>query len=188
MICYCTLRTLIHIKHGELFCFISEMSLLIKCVPLSHNNCGTHQKPAAHEGAWVLTFIAVVGIFTDPLRWNIAGSKSDFTATGGISIVYLLCVRGDGERMRRLMGLVGEAGTGEVKMRRSGAGDLDRGLLGHRSVWQRKIINHVCGWLSEYCLRGWHKPCFGGRAGALGRGLEGAVCKILSPFSSLAET
>lgn len=81
MICYCTLSKLIHIKHGELCCVISEMSLLIKCVPLSHNNCRNHQKPAAREGAWVLTFIAVVGIFTDPLRWNIAGGKSDFTAT-----------------------------------------------------------------------------------------------------------
>ncbi|TNN78128.1 hypothetical protein EYF80_011633 [Liparis tanakae] len=67
--------------------------------------------------------------------------------------------------MSRLIGLVGEAGAGEVRMRRSGAGDLDRGLPGHRD-----------------------KPCFGGRAGALGRGLEGAVWRILSPFSSLAET
>lgn len=32
------------------------------------------------------------------------------------------------------------------------------------------------------------KPCFGGRAGTFGRGLEGAVWRILSPFSSLAET
>lgn len=31
--------------------------------------------------------------------------------------------------MSRLIGLLGEAGTGEVRMRRSGAGDLDRGLL-----------------------------------------------------------
>lgn len=36
--------------------------------------------------------------------------------------------------MSRLSGLVGEAGTDEVRMRRSGAGDLDRGLLGQRSV------------------------------------------------------
>lgn len=52
-------------------------------------------------------------------------------------------MRGDGERMRRLMGLVGEAGTGEVKMRLSGAGDRDRGLLGHRSACQHKIVNKV---------------------------------------------
>ena len=45
-----------------------------------------------------------------------------------------LCARGDGERMSRLMGLVGEAGTGEVRMRRSGAGDLDRGVPGQRSA------------------------------------------------------
>lgn len=37
-------------------------------------------------------------------------------------------------------------------------------------------------------LRNRDKPCFGGRAGAFGRGLEGAVWRILSPFSSLAET
>lgn len=36
--------------------------------------------------------------------------------------------------MSRLIGLVGEAGTGEVRIRRSGAGDLDRGLLGQRSA------------------------------------------------------
>lgn len=48
--------------------------------------------------------------------------------------MYSLCVRGDGERMSRLIGLVGEAGTGEVKIRRSEAGDLDRGLLGQRSA------------------------------------------------------
>lgn len=65
--------------------------------------------------------------------------------------------------MSLLIGLVGEAGTDEVRIRRSGAGDLFRGLLGQRS-------------------------CFGGRAGAFGRGLEGAVWRILSPFSSLAET
>ena len=37
--------------------------------------------------------------------------------------------------MRRLMGLVGEDGTDDVtdRIRRSGAGDLGRGLLGHRS-------------------------------------------------------
>lgn len=43
-------------------------------------------------------------------------------------------MRGEGERMRRLIGLVGEAGTGEVKIRLSVAGDLDRGLLGQRSA------------------------------------------------------
>lgn len=53
---------------------------------------------------------------------------------GMIFTVHSLCVRGDGERMRRLMGLVGEAGTDEVNMRLSGAGDRDSGLLGHRSV------------------------------------------------------
>lgn len=52
----------------------------------------------------------------------------------GIFLVYSLCVSGDGERMSLLMGLVGEAGTDEVKMRLSGAGDRERGLLGHRSA------------------------------------------------------
>lgn len=42
--------------------------------------------------------------------------------------------------------------------------------------------------LSACGLCGRDKPCFGGRAGAFGRGLEGAVWRILSPFSSLAET
>lgn len=70
--------------------------------------------------------------------------------------------------MSRLIGLVGDDGTGDVtdKIRRSGAGDLGRGLLGHRSGM----------------------PCLGGRAGAFGRGLEGAQWRILSPFSSLEET
>lgn len=36
--------------------------------------------------------------------------------------------------MSFLSGLVGEAGTDEVRMRRSGAGDLDKGLLGQRSA------------------------------------------------------
>lgn len=36
--------------------------------------------------------------------------------------------------MSLLSGLVGEAGTGEVRIRRSGAGDLDKGLLGQRSA------------------------------------------------------
>lgn len=46
----------------------------------------------------------------------------------------------------------------------------------------------VCLRLSACGLGDRDKPCFGGRAGAFGRGLEGAVCRILSPFSSLAET
>lgn len=74
-----------------------------------------------------------------------------------------VCARGDGERMSRLMGLVGEEGTVVVRMRRSGAGERGSGLLDSRS-------------------------CLGGRAGALGRGLEGAVWSIRSPFSSLEET
>lgn len=44
------------------------------------------------------------------------------------SDIYSLCARGEGERMSRLIGLVGEAGTEEVRIRRSGAGDLVRGL------------------------------------------------------------
>lgn len=47
---------------------------------------------------------------------------------------YSLCARGEGERMSLLMGLVGDAGTGEVRIRRSGAGDRDRGLLHQRSA------------------------------------------------------
>lgn len=75
-----------------------------------------------------------MGIFTNPLSWNRTSNKSESTTAGEICIVYSLCVRGEGERMSRLIGLVGEAGTGEVKIRRSGAGDLDRGLLGQRSA------------------------------------------------------
>lgn len=64
--------------------------------------------------------------------------NQEWSPAGGICLVYSLCARGDGERMSRLIGLVGEAGTGEVRIRRSGAGDLDRGLPGQRSATDRK--------------------------------------------------
>lgn len=55
--------------------------------------------------------------------------------------------------MSRLIGLVGEAGTGEVRIRRSGAGDLDRGLPGQRSAPERNqgslsrsVVQTVCMW------------------------------------------
>jgi len=42
-------------------------------------------------------------------------------------------VRGDGERMSLLMGLVGEEGTAVVRIRRSGAGERGIGLPDNRS-------------------------------------------------------
>ena len=107
--------------------------------------------------------------------------------------LHSLCARGEGERMRRLMGFVGEDGTGDVtdRIRRSGAGDLGRGLLGHRSgtpgeaeqLGCLRACMCVCEWSAGFGV-----PCLGGRAGALGKGLDGAQWRILSPFSSLAET
>lgn len=41
--------------------------------------------------------------------------------------------------MSRLIGLVGEAGTGEVRIRRSGAGDLDKGLVHQRSAINTEV-------------------------------------------------
>lgn len=69
---------------------------------------------------------------------------------GRLIMIYSLCARGEGERMSRLIGLVGEAGTGEVRIRRSGAGDLDRGLLHQRSASEWKLLgsNHFCLWHS----------------------------------------
>lgn len=89
--------------------------------------------------------------------------------------------------MSRLIGLVGEDGTGEARIRRSGAGDRDRGLVHHRSTQEWKHWSVVLAGLlyTTICER---VPCLGGRAGALGRGLEGAVCSMCSPFSSLAVT
>lgn len=54
---------------------------------------------------------------------------------------YSHCARGEGERMRRLIGLVGDAGTDEVRIRRSGAGDLDRGLVDQRSAPERNLYS-----------------------------------------------
>jgi len=52
------------------------------------------------------------------------------------------------------------------------------------------LVVYLCTCMYVFLVRGCSEetPCLGGRAGALGRGLEGAVCSIRSPFSSLEET
>lgn len=77
--------------------------------------------------------------------------------------------------MSRLIGLVGEAGTGEVRIRRSGAGDLDRGLLGQRSApeWKQwsltmsayDSLHAVCVADTNLVLEAGREPLAGGWRG-----------------------
>ncbi len=102
----------------------------------------------------VFVFAAVRGVL-GLTHWVEIELVIDQDAAGEICFVYSLCARGEGERMSRLIGLVGEAGTGEVRIRRSGAGDLDRGLLDQRSApeWKRwSFPLSVCDCLHVVCV------------------------------------
>lgn len=82
--------------------------------------------------------------------------------------------------MSRLNGLVGEAGTGEARIRRSGAGDLDRGLPGQRSAQETTISKRERAGTREARVT---PTLFGRQGGRPGQGAGGGG--VQDPLSVL---